>query len=470
MQLMFKVLAVVSLLTGISPASAKDKLEPLNSTLIAKLHLDNSPGRGQMVGAYQFAFRPLNGGYINTLTVLLNPGLRIEKVVGAGNRDLAFTSSITPIAEMNGLELRVAEITLPSTLLGTNRTEIVIHYRGTLENLSRYGLEGVPDQLDPDFAMIRAKAFAYPVFANPNRSDIEQVWLETRMSQVAFIELPDTHTLAGSLQIREKTLSGSKINYELKASKPTSLMSMAIAPYNTLSDGPISIAYLRGSSASATTLRDQLNERFQAIEALLGAANKDASLQIVEVPADTQTLPSSTSVFISGSIPDSMKISDSMHSKIAGFWRINSRGRANHWADGLDQVIAAAVSDTLPIASEHLFQASKTALSANKAISKTPLEEFLTEGLEAEQAVVSGLAFAVLRDMLGEDDFFAVVRAIRAEAASGYADMAVIAEVLDSTIKNKAARKFAEGWFSGKKIGKALSKAATFAELVAAQR
>ena len=61
MQLMFKVLAVVSLLTGISPASAKDKLEPLNSTLIAKLHLDNSPGRGQMVGAYQFAFRPMNG-------------------------------------------------------------------------------------------------------------------------------------------------------------------------------------------------------------------------------------------------------------------------------------------------------------------------------------------------------------------------------------------------------------------------
>lgn len=464
---MFRVISAALIALSSSAVQAEEQFEPLNSTLIAKVYLDRNPSRSQMVGAYQIAFRPANGGYINSLTVLLNPGLRIEKIVGTGNLDLVFRSSVTPIAGMDGLELRVAEIDLPTTLLGTNRSEIVIHYRGTLEDLSRYGVEGARDQLNIDFSMLRAKAFAYPVFAKGNKSDIEHVWLNTRLSQVAFIELPETHTVAGSLQIAEKTLSGNKINFELKAAKPSSLMSVAIAPYQTLNDGPISIVHFNESSAGALKLRDQLDRHYESIVALLGEPGKGVALQIVEVPEGTQTLPSNTAVFVAGPLADNAQATVEMRGKIDDFWRINARNRPNHWADGLDHILSAALSGNLPVTSARLFETAKAALKANKAIGKTPLEDFLAKGLETEQAPMSALAYAVLHDMLGERGFFALIRAIRTEAASGYADMATIAEVMNSTIKDKKARKFVKGWFTGKKIGRALSKASSFDDLVA---
>lgn len=447
-------------------ANAKQQLEPLNSTLIAKLHLDHNPGRSQMVGAYQIAFRPVGGGYINALTVLLNPGLRIEKVVGAGNRNLVYRSSVSPIENFGNLELRVAEIELAPMLQGTNRAEITIHYRGNLESLQTYGLNGVSDTLNPDFTMLRAKAFAYPVFAKANKADIEETWASSQFTQVAFIEYPGTNGIAGSLSVAGKTLSGDKTNYELKAAKRSNLMSVAIAPFTAIESGPISIAYLDGSGAGAESISKQLNQQYETYKKRLGTPSKGAQLQVIEVPSGTSTLMSSTATFIEGPITDATPITGNMRANIAGFWRINNRLRANHWADGLDQVTEAALLGDLPALSEQLFTQMKAEVKANKTLGKTPIEDFLTEGLEDKQAATSALAFAVLYQILGEQDFFAVVRAIRTEAATGYADMAAVAEVLNKNIKNKKARKFAKGWFSGKKLGNALSKATSFDALV----
>ena len=80
------------------------------------------------------------------------------------------------------------------------------------------------------------------------------------------------------------------------------------------------------------------------------------------------------------------------------------------------------------------------------------------------------LAFLALHELLGSDDFFALVRGLRAELSVGYVDMQTVADYLDQHIKNRKARKFAENWFSKGRIGKDMAKAGSFEELVALYR
>ena len=467
----FTLIMAFSLFATANSYASDQNIELLDSNLIAKLHLADVAKDGQMVGAYVVSFRPQKGQSINKVTFLLNPGLEFIKA-DAGRKRLAATSKLTAVTGMDLLELNTVDIDLGKTLIGTDRIDIAIHYRGFLEELSWTGLAGVKETLNPDFTMLRAQGFAYPVFAEANLSSIKSAWAKKGFLQFANITLPGANEIIGSLGVAEKTLVDEKTKVSLKSNRPTSLMALAIAPYQSLSSGPVTASFLKSSEAGPVQLLGLVSTQVATLERLLGAPTSGNTLNIINVPEGYGSSAATGAIFVETGFFEAPSLTPQIKKAIGDLWKSSNAGKAGNWSNGLDRVTDLLISrpDMLAEFQMVLLSTNKQLFASNKRLSKTALEDYVIEGLYAEVDEVSALAFTALHDILGHDRFFAMVRGLRAELNNGYADMATVAEFLQKNLKNKKARKFAKNWFSGKKAGKEINKADSFSRLVKAYK
>ncbi|WP_417456023.1 hypothetical protein [Kordiimonas sp.] len=448
-------------------ATQTDDVELLNATLVARLHLAQKPEDGQMVGAYQVSFRANTEEPISKVHILLNPGLQILKVVGAGNKPLNVREKNTTMTGSSGLMLRTATITLPKPLKkNKGRAEIVIHYKGYLKDLSAYGVEGVPDQLHPDFTMIRAEGFAYPVFAKPDMAAISAAWNRKPFHQVAFLDVPGSNTVVGNLAIAQKTTSGDITKLELKSSRPTGLMALAIGPYSTSAIGPVTLALL---PAADIAINQQVKDAVTALEEQLGAPASGIRMTVATLPSSYSTPDSQGAYFTHDSAPINMA---ELKGALFNMWRMNPEGRAGHWAEGFDRVMDAIIEGQPNVAAftDTLFATSKTLLSNDPAMGKVALTDYIIEGYDDESGTISALAFIVLYQLMGEEAFTNLIAEMRRELSAGYVDMASAAEFLDATVTDKDARKFIKNWFASGKIGKDMDRSGTLKDLVTRYR
>lgn len=469
-------LFVLFLLTLISvPAAltaASDNIELMNANLITKLHLDPSPRNGQMVGAYIATFRPSGDKPVSKITVLLNPGLQFVKAE-SGSRRLNATSELKAITGLDMLELNVVEINLGRTLskaqraANRDRIDVAIHYRGYLEDVSWTGLKGAKETLSPSFTMLRAESFGYPVFAAGEIGSIKKAWARKPFHQIASVEYPGAGTAVSNLIVDSRAVNGSKTAADLKTGNPAPSMVVAIGSYNQFASGPVSVSYLDGNQSGAQSAASVFTAEAQKLTNLLGPTR--GSLKVIEVPMGYLTEASSNAVFVDSSFMSAPQLTAAHKARIFNLWKLNKSGRQGHWGSGLDAVINTALTapDMIPEAKMVRFSSAKQMFSGNAKLGKTSLADYTIEGFSAQSDAVSTLAFAVLYDLLGHDQFFAVVRSLRSELGAGYVDMESVAKLLQKNIKDKKAKRFAKNWFSSGKSGKDMAKANSFADLVA---
>lgn len=469
--LFFCNFALLSILQTPAFAAKMSDVELLNATLVARLHFDPQPRKGQMVGAYQVSFRTASEEPITSVNVLLNPALEITKVVGAGGKNLAYRADHQTVASQAPLELMAATITLAKPILkGARRQEIVIHYKGFLQDLSVSGLTGVKETLHPDFTMIRAQSFGYPVFAEPNMDAIRAAWDHKPFYQVAFLDIPGHNKVVGNLGVGSKTTNGALTKFEMKSEVPAALMSLAIGDYTIDQHPYYRYAALRTHDTDTSSFTKEVDRIAARFEAALGPPSAKKSLSFIEIPDGFSALSGAGAYFLQPDMKDTHNGYAFM--AINQLWRSNPTANPNHWATGLDLIIESelAINRAVEDESKIAFQHTKDLLAATPKIAKTPLIELAAEGLESVQDPFNVLSFAVLYDLLGHDAFFALARDLRSEFSVGYADLAAVGEYLEDNLKNKKARKFVQNWFFKGRISKDMKKAKSFEGLVALYR
>jgi len=466
---LFAFFALIFVFLAPNTVAANNDIELLNSTLITKLHFDETPRNGQMIGAYQVSFRNTAATPISAVPMLLNPGLNIIKVVGANNRTLSIKgTNKLPIQGQDFLELTGGQIMLSSPLKKGDRAEVVIHYRGYMEDISWTGLNGVKETLNPRFTMIRPEAFAYPIFATPDMAAIQKAWQHKAFHQVASIEYPGSGTAVSNLLVDSKSINGSKTAADLKTNNPARLMAVAIGAYSTLTDGPITVSYLSGNQTSAAKTIEAFANEVNTLTQLLGEPGKASSLKIIEMPAGYMMHAASDALFFESNAFGAATLSTNHKSRVLELWKFNKTGRSGHWGTGLDNVLKAAISTPEIIANANSahFSAVKQLFTTNTKLGKTALTDYIVDGFSAHSDQVNILVFSALYSILGRDDFYKMSRGLRAELSSGYADIEAVASYLQKNLKNKQAKKFVKNWIAGKKAGKDMAKAKSFQALV----
>jgi hypothetical protein len=453
------------LLASAHTATANDHTELLNATLIAKLHLDRSESRAQMLGAYQVTFRNTGKTPLKGVTVLLNPGLKVMKVQGPGGRTLRFNARTASVGGQAGLRLLAADITLAEAVNPNSRHEIVIHYSGKLEDLSLMGLADAREILHPDFTMLRTQGFAYPVFARADMASIGAAWGHKPFHQVAFVEVNGDQKVVGNLMVAEKTLNGSKINYELKSAQPVGPLTLAVGDYESLRAGNLIVAYRAGQRTEADAVLERVSSEIASLTAKYGAPRSGAELTVASVRDGYGSSTGPGLVLV----PDSQFTGSlSLAPALTGMWMLNPAKTDGHWAHAIDSFIRTREADgaPLPALKQHAYDGAQALVKGNAAVGKTALVDFTVSGLRAESDAMNTLAFALLHDVLGDDAFWPVIRALREGLSAGYNDTATLAEYLERSITHKGARKLVQNWYEKGRAGKDLAKAKSYAELV----
>ncbi|SDE58351.1 hypothetical protein SAMN04488071_3272 [Kordiimonas lacus] len=464
---------------------AESDIELLNATLVAKFHFAEVARDGQMVGAYQVSFRNNGDTPVRTISLLLNPGLQFDKVVGPGGKTLKLTSRVTPVTGMRPLELNVAELTLPKSLRkGESRLEIVVHYRGYLEDLSVTfpGLEDIKETLSPDFTMIRSGSFGYPVFSAPEQNAIIKAWDHKPFYQVAFLDIPGTNTIVGNLDVARKTTNGEITTFEMKSERPTGLMTLAIGPYQIQQQRFVTTATLGQPIDLIAGIAGDIEKRATQLQSTIGGRTVRKALKVVELPDGFAAPYERGLLFVQPNREDPFPriphLGDRSRAAVVmgtafGLWQINPTNEFEHWASGLDGALFALLwvePSSLSAMVNKEFPNWQAYFSGNPEVAESALVEFPSMQEDFMMSRASILAFLALHELLGSDDFFALVRGLRAELSVGYADMQSVADYLDQNIENKKARKFAKNWFQKGRIGKDMAKAESFEELVALYR
>lgn len=479
------VVAFWMVVLAASPSLAKP-VELLNATLVARLHFDETPRKGQMVGAYQVSFRNISEQPLSELSLLLNPGLEFRKVIGPNGRPLPLSSVVTPIVGSDGLQLSHAVVKLPRPISVNSRAEIIIHYQGFLQDLSVGGLLGVKETLHPDFTMIRAKGGAYPLFGSPEMHSLQRSWENKPFLQVAFIDMPGDNTIVGNLKVSEKSLKGDVTSYMLKSELPTNMMTLAIGTYEIEQKGIIKVAKLPFENGN----RDQ-NTRYAIKDAdqitdALGPPPRDAEFQIIDL-ADGFYAEDRLSVSFQKSpkTPHPPKVRQmhepmggKMFMKVADVWGLGQGRAKTPWEKTLNHHLIHLVYQqkrALPRPIEgNVIQSTDPRYApafdklkkSQNWLNKIPLIDFAMEGLGDEEQAAFALALAVLNDLIGTNACIALAMDLRASLRRGYADMETIGAFLQTKLTDKSAKTFTNNWFFKGTIGKDLEKSQNLAELV----
>ncbi len=463
MRKLFAVLCLITL-SVTSGAQSADYIQMLNSYVSVRLHLDSDPKRGQMVGAAWLRIRNNGETPLSSVPYILNPGLQVTKTLGPNNRPLRDNSSITSVSGYEYLDATVGTINLPTPLQPDSDTEIVIQYRGSLQNMSWSGIDHAKETLSSNFTVLRADSFGYPVIAAPTKDAVAAALSQPPYYQTATIEVADGYKVAGNLHVDETTLKGANKSYGLRYAQPSTPMVLPIANYLELSEGPISVAVFNGYQSAASSLITSLTPHLTRLTNMLGNPTS-GKLNITMVPDGYGTLTTSGLA----TLEESNFSADQFNASemLLNLWGIGTQKTAGHWRTSLDQIIKQSVAEqTLTDAATPLFTELKSKISTDKKLGKATLES-LTDAKQTKEAeALVGLTLIGLHDIMGNEAFYEFVRTLRADLRGNYADNIAFSDFVTDELNHKKAKKFAKNWLTGKKIGKDLKKADSFNALI----
>jgi len=442
---------------------AAEYLPILNSYTSMKLHLDDA--NGQMVGAAWIRVRNNTDAPISEIPFVLNPGLYVTNITGKGNAMLTFNSDVTPVEGYEYLEATNGKAQLLSPIKPGGETELVIHYKGTLQAIGWAGIEGADETLASGFTIIRAESFGYPVIAAANKASIEAAIGQPAYFQTATVDLPQGYDIAGNLTQQERTTNGSNDKIDLKSKYPTKAMLLPIGHFDKTTAGPITIATQQSVPRDTAEIIERPELQMKVLTGWLGAPKRELAITYIPDGFGSRTeagflmFPENLSGDQTLNRTALMEVNDA----VSGLWGLSEHTQGA-WDTGLKTVINTLLAnEDTKAAKATAFNNVMSIIVSEKELGKTSLPDFPNPSL---RDAVGKMFFWVLYEKLGSNDFFAFARMLRTELPNSKTGYQMLADVISEENAPKTAKKLSKNWLEKGKLAKDFKKAKSFADVV----
>lgn len=452
-----KIAALLVLVLLPARLSAADYLQMLNSYVSMKLHLSHS--NGQMVGAAWLRIKNNTGAPLSEIPFVLNPGLNVVRATTGSGSPLSQNSATADVTGYEYLQATVGMVMLPSAVAPDGEAEVVIHYRGTLQAIDWAGIEGASETLNPDFTIIRARNFGYPVIAAPNKRAIEAAINQPAYYQTATIELPAGYSVAGNLMKGDRTTGGSNDKLDLKSDAPMKAMTLPIGIFDTYQKDGMTLNILKGLYPDEQSLLDRTGPQLELLNSWFGAPKN--TLHVTYVPSGYGQQAEAGYLMLEDKTID-QTTADNIKKAVNGLWGLDTY-TAGAWDTGLKAVVNAALqgADTRT-EKEKAFADTKALVSSSASAGKTAVSNLSNAH---HRDVIGTLMFWILYDRLGHDGFMAEARLMRNELPNSASGYLMLSDVILEESSAKTSKKLAKNWLEKGKLGKDIKKASSFADL-----
>lgn len=350
------------------------------------------------------------------VSLLLGRLMEASRVRDASGRYLGYLEDVVRFRDDPMRQVTRLDVRLPKPVPPGGRTTLRVDYAGHVVGYTEIGWLYVRDRIDTTFTILRSEALAFPVVGGLSDSLNRTVPDEDFTYDVA-IRVPRRMRVAtgGAATLTEH--ADGTTTWRYVSGKVSPFLNVAIAPFDTVSQGGVRVFYFPADSAGAIRLLGQASAALKTLSDWFGPLHDPMHLTITEIPDGWGSQASLVGGIIqtAAAFREARRASELYH-ELTHLWNApDLENPPPRWNEGLATFLENLLSERLDGWTGRAARDSARIARIRKAVADepplrtVPFAEYGRRGMTDYSYSVGALMFATLYELVGADGFGRIV-------------------------------------------------------------
>ena len=350
------------------------------------------------------------------VSFILNRLMEVSSVTDASGTPLPFTQDVVRFRDDPMRQVTQILVDLRSPVPPNAHTVIRLNYGGNLVGYTEVGWLYVRDRIDTTFTILREDALAFPRIdgitdsANRTRPRVPFTYR-------ASVTVPSKYVVAAGGAPSHIVNADGTTTWTYVSAGASPFLNIAIAPFDSISQGGVRVFYFRADSVGARRLAARTQTALALLSQWFGPLHSPPNLTITEIPDGWGSQAS----LIGGIIQTAAAFRDSTHTgelyhELSHLWNVEDLDNPSpRWNEGLamfEQDLLRERVEGWPRRAESekdAIQAINKRLATDSTLRRVPMIQYGVAGQTGRSYSVGSLMFATLFDLVGEQEFNRIV-------------------------------------------------------------
>jgi hypothetical protein len=350
------------------------------------------------------------------VSFLLNRLMEASAVRDGAGTPLNFTQDVVRFLDTPMRQVTQVLVDLGKPVPPGGHTVVRLDYAGNLVGYTEVGWLYVKDRIDTAFTIIREDALAFP------RIDGVVDASNRRVPTVPFtyrasVRVPSKYVVAAGGKPSRVINADGTTTWKYVSGVPSPFINIAIAPFDTLSQGGVRLFFFRGDSIGARRLMSGAQAALILLTAWFGPLHSPLNLTITEIPDGWGSQAS----LVGGIIQTAAAFRDSTHMgelyhELSHLWNApDLENPSPRWNEGYAMFMQDLLHeriDAWPKRRESEIEdiaTVKKMIAADSSMRRVPMIDYGTANKTGRSYRVGALMFATLFDLVGQQEFNKIV-------------------------------------------------------------
>jgi hypothetical protein len=378
-----------------------------------ELSVDIDYEKERLAGTAVLELENLSADPEREASLLLGRLMRFERIETPGGSPIPFRQEIVTFEDSPKNQVNRAVVELAEPIAPGGRSRIRVAYSGYLVGYAETGSLYIKDHIDPEFTILRADAYAFPVAAVASEERNRSIPLAD-FSFDLRVTVPGDLTVANGGELVERTAKGERAMWHYR-SVSAPFLNIAVAKYDAVEREGIRLFSFPKDRDGAVRVMDSAQRAVSLFRSWFGPTSKPPRFAVIEIPRDYGSQASlSGGIIQTASTFEDRDAMFELYHEISHFWNPPDREplspRTNEGLAMYLQLCAGQEIDGRRDLEAKLETRVRRLLDAKEPrLSTTPMAEFGKANMTDWSYGVGQLMFALLEKVVGPERFREIV-------------------------------------------------------------
>ncbi len=457
---------LVAAMSGQAPDSAPEVFRARHVSLA--LAIDHAAER--LGGSITYDLENWTARPASHISFLVNRLMEASAVRDGRGTALPYTQDVVRFRDEPMRQVTQVRVTLPRAIPAGGRTTVRIEYAGNLVGYTEVGWLYVRDRIDTTFTIIREDALAFPVIggvsdaANRKRPRGE-------FTYDAAIRVAARYLVATGGALTRTPHDDGTVTWRYVSEGASPFLNVSVAPFDTLVEGGVHLFHFRADSLGARRTMANTQAALRLLSQWFGPQRTTLNLTIAEIPDGW----GSQAHLVGGIIQTASAIRDparsgELYHELSHLWNARDTDTPSpRWNEGLASFLEDLLRERLHGWTGRGASETRTLAwvrqkaDADSLLRVVPMLEYGRRAMTDNSYSVGEIMFATLYDLVGEEQFHAIVGGYYQHFADGGSTRDFVAFAKQTAARNLDA--FFDDWIFTPRWAEVLRSASSIGDV-----
>jgi hypothetical protein len=360
------------------------------------------------------------------VSFVVNRLMDATAVRAGGRAALRFTQGVVRFRDDPMRQVTQVRVQLARPVPAGGRTTVRIEYAGNLVGYTEVGWLYVRDRIDSAFTILREDALAFPVIGGLSDAT-NRKRPRGEFTYDATIRVPARYLVATGGALHRTPHDDGTVSWRYVSGGASPFLNVSVAPFDTIFDGGVYLFHFRADSVGARRTMRSTQSALRLLTQWFGPPRAALNLTITEIPDGW----GSQANLVGGIIQSARVFRDpgrtgELYHELSHLWNARDTELPSpRWNEGLASFLEGVLRERLdgwtgrPDAETATLEWLKTRAGSDSLLRTVPPAEYGRRALTDYSYSVGDVMFAALYDLVGEEQFKAIVGGYYQKYAAG---------------------------------------------------